>query len=473
MRSDDKSQTPDTMASRGLERDSAFLDYYRCPADAAVIGTLPGVSGDAGYFRFRDSIGFGRLAGASPAKYATDPLADVSFDATVIDGRAWLPFNLSQVAVNLRQERYRRNGHTLLQKTISSKAAQRAYYLLRPLMSVGVRKHLQRIRLHDWEKISFPRWPVDRSVDTLMEGAMRMALEAHGAPIPFVWFWPEGAPAGAMVTHDVEGPAGIEFCDALMDVDDAHRIKSAFQLIPEGRKAAWPRVAEQLRGRGFEVNVHDLDHDGRLFLEKKEFLRRAERINRYASQFGCEGFRAGVMYRQQDWYDAFTFAYDMSVPNAAHLEPQHGGCCTIMPYFVGDILELPLTTIQDYTLFYILNDYSTRIWQTQIETVQRHHGLISVITHPDYLTGDRERGVYIELLRYLNERRDRDGVWFALPAEINRWWRDRRQMKLVHDGRRWHVEGPDADRARVAFARLTDDGVAYSVYNPETAQVPA
>ena len=111
------------MATRGLERDSAFLDYYRCPADAAVIGTLPGVSPDAGYFKFRESIGFGRLAGGPPAEYATDALVDVSSVAAVIDGQAWLPFNLSQVAINLRQERYRKNGYTLLQKTLSSESA--------------------------------------------------------------------------------------------------------------------------------------------------------------------------------------------------------------------------------------------------------------------------------------------------------------------------------------------------------------
>ncbi len=40
------------------------------------------------------------------------------------------------------------------------------------------------------------------------------------------------------------------------------------------------------------------------------------------------------MYREQRWFDAFEFSYDMSVPNAAHLEPQRGGCCTVMPYFL-------------------------------------------------------------------------------------------------------------------------------------------
>ncbi|MFL4245770.1 hypothetical protein, partial [Escherichia coli] len=82
------------------------------------------------------------------------------------------------------------------------------------------------------------------------------------------------------------------------------------------------------------------------------FLERAKEINRYAREFQCGGFRSGAMYREQQWYDAFEFSYDMSVPNVAHLEPQRGGCCTVMPYFIGKILELPLTTIQDYSLFH-------------------------------------------------------------------------------------------------------------------------
>jgi hypothetical protein len=452
-----------TRTSRGSERDSAFLDYYRCPLDMAAIGTLPDVSSQDGYFRFAGSVGFGRFAGGPPAQYATDTLTDVSARATVIDGQPWLPFDLSQVATNLRQERYRRNGYSLLQKTTSGGIAQRLYYLLRPLMSVAVRKHLQKIRLRNWDKIPFPKWPVDRTVDTLMEGAMRIALEAQAGPIPFIWFWPEGSPACAMLTHDVEGQGGIDFCDALMDIDDSFGIKSAFQLIPEGHEETWRQTAARLRRRGFEVNLHDLNHDGLLFADKDEFLQRARRINRYAREFGCDGFRSGVMYREQDWFDAFEFSYDMSVPNAAHLEPQRGGCCTVMPYFVGDILELPLTTVQDYTLFHILNDYSISLWQQQMELISRHHGLISIISHPDYLVGQREREVYLELLRDLSDRRARNGLWIALPGEINRWWRNRRDMTLVADGNTWRVEGPDAGRARIAYARLSEGRVVYSL----------
>lgn len=448
--------------------DRSFLDYFRCPEPLAPISSQSGLGTVDGFFKFGDSIAFGRCAGGhQPATYVTDRLADVSGEVTACHGGPCLPFDLTEVATNLREERYRHNGYTFLQKTTGGEAVERLYYTLRPFMGVPVRKQLQKIRLNGWERIPFPRWPVDVSVDHLMESVMALLLKTSGeASVPFIWFWPDGAPSAAMLTHDVEGSKGLELCGELMDLDDGCAIKSAFQLIPEGRDETFAQAAHRLRARGFEVNLHDLNHDGRLFANREEFLNRARRINGYAREFGCDGFRSAVMYRQQQWFGAFEFAYDMSVPSAAHLEPQRGGCCTVMPYFVGNILELPLTTSQDYTLFHILNDYSTRVWKTQIALITGRHGLVSVITHPDYLAGPRERDVYRELLNDLVELRSRDRVWVALPGEINKWWRNRQRMKLARSTDGWRIEGPDSTRARVAYARLEDDRVTYCLDPP-------
>ena len=152
----------------------------------------------------------------------------------------------------------------------------------------------------------------------------------------------------------------------------------------------------------------------------------------------------------------------MSVPNVAHLEPQRGGCCTVMPYFVGKILELPLTTIQDYSMFHILGDYSISLWQQQIEAIRAQNGLMTFLTHPDYLTEPAALQVYERLLAHLKDIRSQSLCWAALPAEVNRWWRNRQQMTLVRDGASWRIEGPDAGRARVAFATLEDDRVVYT-----------
>jgi hypothetical protein len=224
--------------------------------------------------------------------------------------------------------------------------------------------------------------------------------------------------------------------------------------------------------RGFEINVHDLKHDGHLFDNYEEFKQSASRINQYAKQFKSNGFRSGVLYRNLDWYGEFSFAYDMSVPNNGRLDPQAGGCCTVMPYFVGDILELPVTTTQDYSLFHILESYSLDLWRKQISGIMEQHGLISFIVHPDYLNTKDARDCYCSLLEYLAELRSSEELWIALPGEVNSWWRQRSQMKLVQDGDEWRVEGAGSDRARVAYASLAGARVSYRVESHRAAGVP-
>jgi len=281
--------------------------------------------------------------------------------------------------------------------------------------------------------------------------------------IPFIWFWPDGASACLILTHDVETAAGRDFTPSLMDIDVSHGFKASFQVVPEGRYEVPESYVTEIRSRGFEFNIHDLSHEGRLFEEKTKFLRHAKQINEYVKKYNARGFRAGAMYRNQDWFDAFEFSYDMSVPNVAHLEPQRGGCCTVMPYFVGKILEIPLTASQDYSMFHILNDYSIDLWKKQVDLIQQRNGLISFIAHPDYLINRRARKVYESLVAHLRQNCDRNGIWRTMPGEVDRWWRARREMKLVEDSRGWRVEGPESKRARIAYATLEGDQVVYTI----------
>jgi len=146
----------------------------------------------------------------------------------------------------------------------------------------------------------------------------------------------------------------------------------------------------------------------------------------------------------------------MSVPNVAHLEPQRGGCCTVMPYFVGDILELPVTTTQDYALFNYLNEYSIDLWKRQTELIMEQHGLASFIVHPDYITKPREWDVYKSLLAYLAQLRDEKKLWIPLSGEVDRWWRQRAKMTIVEDQHGVRIEGEGSERARLAYASEND-----------------
>ncbi|MDQ3348450.1 MAG: hypothetical protein M3545_10830, partial [Acidobacteriota bacterium] len=403
-----------------------FLDYFRCSVEAGAFEARGELSADEGYFTFDGTICYGRRFGGPPALHITDPVPDVSNDVEHHAGGPRLPFDLAEIVLNLQEERYRQSAHSGLERVTSAKAFRRLYYLLRPLLPVPVRKHLQKIRLGGWKDIPFPKWPLDVSVQALMQSTMGCVLESRGVQrIPFIWFWPDGARATIMMTHDVEGEEGRRFCSELMDLDESFGIKAAFQIVPETHWQQSTGIIEALRGRGFEVNLHDFNHDGDLFHDRKLFLQRAAVINQYARDLGCRGFRAGSMYREQQWFDAFEFSFDMSVPNAAHLEPQRGGCCTVMPYFVGNLLELPLTTTQDYSLLHILGDYSIQLWQEQIDSILAANGLISFITHPDYLIERRARRVYRELLEHLSRLRSEHHLWVALPGEIDSWWRSR------------------------------------------------
>ena len=72
------------------------------------------------------------------------------------------------------------------------------------------------------------------------------------------------------------------------------------------------RVVGAIRQEGNEICIHGLNHDGKLFSSEQEFRRRARSINQYAKKWGAKGFRSPIMYRNQAWYDAFDFSYDMS-----------------------------------------------------------------------------------------------------------------------------------------------------------------
>ncbi len=446
---------------------AALLDYFRCPDDFAAVEASPNLSVDLGYFAFGGATCFGRLGHGRPARQPSASLAEVGAHASMRNCVLELPFDLAEVVTNLREERYSLPPDGWLQKLLGSAPARSVYYLLRPLLTVPVRKHLQRLRLSDWDSIPFPKWPIDDSVDEIFRTTMRLLLKRSGRlEIPFIWFWPEGAAGCAMMTHDVESGAGRAFCLELAALDESYDIRSAFQMIPSHPLEAW--LVADLRRRGFEVNLHDLEHDGRLFEDRQKFEQRAAEINHFARHFQCGGFRSGAMYREQTWFDTFEFSYDMSVPNAAHLEPQRGGCCTVMPYFNRGILELPLTTTQDYSLFHILGDYSVDRWKAQTDTLLSKHGLISFIAHPDYLTEPRARAVYVELLEYLVRVRSERHLWIALPGQVNDWWRARREMRLVRTGASWRIEGPQSDRARIAYARLDGDTVEYRVAGADT-----
>lgn len=376
----------------------------------------------------------------------------------------------------LRLEGYCRLHRTDAGNPLATDALRRLYYLVRPLLPDAVRKAFQRVYLSDWRKLEFPSWPVDMTVeDELETGLLDIMRHSNVSEVPFIWFWPYGARGAVMITHDVETHRGLKFVPTLMDIDDDYGFKGAYQLVPEERYSVPTELLHAIHKRGCEANVHGLNHGVNLFENFSSYLIKVNRINQHIERFGSEGFRSPSMYRNVEWLKHLNIQYDMSVPNVAHLEPQRGGCCTVFPYFVGSILELPLTTIQDYSLLHILQICSTALWKEQVELILSKHGLASFIVHPDYLLQEPPLQLYRELLEWLREEKTARNLWVAKPSEVNRWWRMRDQMNLESRNGMWKITGAGAECASIAFATEREGGgIQYRISakrrNSETIQ---
>ena len=421
-------------------------DYFRLPTDSLGSVKCDESNAQLGFFRFGSNmVGYGRCKSGQAATFPSVELYDSSRDVRINGDSVQLSFDPEQTIENLRSERYAaafsNSGHGIHKSLVGN-----VYYAVRPHLPDWARRSLQRMYLRNWENISFPNWPLDSTVDMLHQQVLLLLMQAKGVcRIPFVWFWPDGARNCLIMTHDVETSAGRDFSSSLMDLDEAYGFKSSFQVVPEKRYEIPNDYVNEIRQRGFELNIYDLNHDGHLFDDYQEFLRRAAKINQHARNYGARGFRSAVLYRNQVWYDALEFSYDMSVPNVAHLDPQHGGCCTVMPYFIRKTLELPLTTTQDYSTFHILRHYSIELWKRQLSLLQKSHGLMSFIVHPDYLIERRARGTYEALLDYLRDLVAREHIWATLPGEVDRWWRARAELKVLPEGNGWVIEGPQKE----------------------------
>ncbi len=436
-----------------------FLEHTRCPE--AIIADFRLGAGTVAGAVHQTSTAAGDGGPDTPAQAAL--LVAALLERSRSGSEHWSSLAEIDRAIGiLREERYLNNSVTQAEQSGAKSLVRSAYYAVRPLLPVAVRKYLQRAALRGWSEIPFPKWPVDTSTEDLIDATWRILLRSTGArELPFIWFWPDSHASACIMTHDVETAAGRDFCSTMMQMEHRVGLRSAFEVVPEERYSVPSSFLQEIRDRDCEVCLHGLNHDGRLFSSEALFLGRAAKINAYAREWGAVGFRSPVMYRNLQWIHKLEFSYDMSVPNVGHLDPQRGGCATVMPYFINDLVELPLTTIQDYSLFNILQSRSLELWKRQIDIVRARHGLINFIIHPDYVNESWSTNVYAQLLDHLSSIRSKENVWLPLPRDVADWWRTRRSMRLVTVGGTWTVQGSGAERARIAYASLEGDRIAY------------
>ncbi len=392
--------------------------------------------------------------------------------------------------------------------TVNSQLARvfrnRLYYGVKPLVPLSARLAVRRwFALRKRDKVQ-DVWPI-------LPGSERPPKGWPG--------WPVGKQFALVLTHDVEGPAGVAKVRKLMALEQKLGFRSAFNFIPEGGKYTVSKeLRDELAANGFEVGIHDLYHNGKLFLQKREFSRNAVKINQYLKDWGAVGFRSGFMLHNLDWIHDLNVQYDASTFDTDPFEPQPQGQHTVFPFRVPrnveppgnkaaradrssrlssfavqpadsdfgprtsgfnstGYVELPYTLPQDSTLFLILGERHPDIWFQKLDWIARHGGMALVNVHPDYLRFEDEANsgmTYpVELYAcFLNYARQRYGdlFWHVNPAELASWYKrtlevEKPKPRPVIPGARFRESWKEQDRLPSGTGVLAGKRAAVVLYS--------
>jgi len=335
------------------------------------------------------------------------------------------------------------------EQRLSLTPAKRLYYQLKPFVPRRLTLVARR-RYRTQQVRSFPLgWPVEPRYVQFMHLALEHAIRQLGYATPHTFapqtggslrcrtFWPNGARYAFVLTHDVEAGVGYNALRRLADLDERYGFRASFNFVP-GDYPVEAALMSELNARGFEVGVHGLKHDGRLFWSDAEFARQVTPINSYLSKWEAVGFRAPYVHRHARLMQALEIEYDTSYFDTDPFEPMSGGTMSIWPFLCGHFVELPYTLAQDHTLLVLLGQRTPQLWLDKVDFIAKWGGMVLLNVHPDYMLEPGHWAVYEAFLAEMAQRRSGVQIdaevptgpsgatyWHAVPREVARWWRTR------------------------------------------------
>lgn len=294
------------------------------------------------------------------------------------------------------------------------------YYVVKPLMPEWFRLLLRRTLVLVQQKKYADVWPI-------FEPAAARPVQWPG--------WPGGKRFALVLTHDVDTGAGNEKVPLLMELDRSLGFTATFFFVPDEYEHP-DKHHDMLRRNGFEIGVHGLKHDGKLYQSENAFNKNAVQINHFIEKWQAAGFRAPCMHHNLVWLHRLNILYDASTYDTDPFEPQGGGAATIFPFTVTDpatghsYVELPYTLPQDYLLFEIMRQKTINIWKRKLDWIVDNGGMAHVLAHPDYMAfnnngnsgGKYPALFYEELLRYIKERYEGQ-YWLASAQDMADYWK--------------------------------------------------
>lgn len=297
----------------------------------------------------------------------------------------------------------------------------RIYYKIKPYLPICLKIELRRLLVKIQKIFSKKIWPIDESAGRNPDG----------------WTgWPDGKKFALVLTHDVETEEGHAKCSELMDLEKRNGFHSSFNFVAELYEVS-SELRNLLHVNGYEIGVHGLKHDGKLYCSREIFIERSIRINKYLEDWGAVGFRSPLMHHNLEWIHDINILYDASTFDTDPFEPQPDGMKTIFPFIVkssssnNTYVELPYTLPQDSTLFLYMQEKNIDIWIRKLDWIARNGGMALVITHPDYMNfsgnnvGFAEYPAchYEDFLKHIKLNYEGQ-YWHVLPKQMASFWNE-------------------------------------------------
>lgn len=251
----------------------------------------------------------------------------------------------------------------------------RLFYTFKPLIPRFVQIAIRRQIAQCKRKKHKHDWPID----------------VRAAAPPIGWKgWPDGKQFALVLSHDVDTKRGQDRVENLAALEMELGFRSAFNFVPE-RYKNHEGTKSYLRANAFEINVHGLKHDGKLFSSRRIFEKRAVKINQYLREWGSAGFTSPSMLCRADWLHELNITHSISSFDTDPFEPEPNPRRTIFPFWVSSgrpfkgYVELPYTLPQDHFLFIILQEKTIDIWKRKLDYIASCGGMALLNTHSDYM----------------------------------------------------------------------------------------
>ncbi|MHC5214202.1 MAG: polysaccharide deacetylase family protein [Planctomycetota bacterium] len=303
---------------------------------------------------------------------------------------------------------------------------RKIYYTAKPLIPRGVQLGLRRARIRMLRDEYRQTWPIYKPA------AKGIASGTQ---------WPDRKRFALVLTHDVEGPTGRDRCRQLVQIERELGFRSAFYFVPE-RYATSDQLRNYMTEQGFEVGVHGLNHDGKLYNNASLFGQRVSAINDYLDQWNVSGFSSPCAHHNLEWTPELNIRYAVTTYDTDPFEPQGGGIGTVFPFRVHncqtgrEYIEIPYTLPQDFALYVLMREKSFALWKEKLDWIAQNGGMAHLKTHPDYMSfdagdlGAEEYPIsyYADFLRYVKETYA-DQYWHVCPSEMADYYFDHADEK--------------------------------------------